>query len=68
MTFLKWLQSLAHRIVHGQYFEASIISVILLNAAVIAFETYDFWLAEYGTVLTGLNRFILFVFVVETRL
>ncbi|MEJ2741473.1 MAG: ion transporter [Gammaproteobacteria bacterium] len=61
-------QNVSCRVVSSRRFEALVVAVILLNAGVIAMETYEFWLHEYGQLFLVLNRFILFVFIVEILL
>lgn len=65
VSYLRAVQSLAFRCVSHRRFEGFVVLVILLNAAVIAMETYDFWLAKYGKILFTMNQVILGVFIVE---
>jgi voltage-gated sodium channel len=64
-SYLEALQSAALRCVSHRRFEAFVVCVILLNAAVIAMETYHFWWVRYGATLFLLNQIILGVFIAE---
>lgn len=65
LSYLQAIQSFALRCVSHRRFEAFVVIVILMNAAVIAMETYDFWLAKYGEILFRINQIILAVFILE---
>ena len=46
-------------------FERWIIGLIVVNAIILGLETSDWWMKNYGTILIGLDRIILAIFIFE---
>jgi len=55
-------------ILQNPKFERTILVLIIVNAIVLALETYPFMMSNYGTFLNGLDTAILYVFVAEVAL
>lgn len=54
--------------VEAQWFQRSIISLILINAAILGLETDDDIMAAIGGLLLGIDKVILVIFVIEIAL
>ena len=52
-------------LIANRNFERWIIGLIVVNAIILGLETSDWWMKNYGTILIGLDRIILAIFIFE---